>query len=848
MIDMNKVASDVLAATPKTGPTNATAWKTQDGDETIFRTCAWSPPGCHPVGCGLRVHVKDGVVTKIEGDPEHPITRGSLCPRCLALKEYIYHPDRIIHPMKRAKEFRGQADKWEECSWDEATTLVANAAIEIREKFGPETIIVFGGTGREANNWYPQWANLVFGTPNSVYAQPGWSCYGPRMTNTAFMMGGGYPEIDYASKFPLRYDDPRFTPPELILLWGKEPLRSNPDGLYGHAIIEMMRRFGTKIICVDPRVTWIGTRAEEVLQLRPGTDTALAMAFIYVLAHDDLVDHEFIDAWTYGYDALVQRVSEMPPSRAAEICGLDEEQIWRAARLFGNAKPSSVAWGLATDESTNGAQLGMCLVALMSITGFLDAPGGTTLGMGDDQGNVVRDGGSISADEKVDDATDSTLELALKHGMMSEDTWFNKRIGVDKYPCVGSVMWTCQPDEMLKALETGKPFKLHMAQFVSSNPISCIGGEPQRWWNALRELDFNFACDLFMNPVIQACCDVFLPVSSTIEHDGQVVTHYGLNSSFYGAENKCVQVGECKSDIEIMRMVGKKIFPEFWNRFDTDEDYNNFHVFRSWLPWDTLRDNVVTMSDEEYFKYKTGRLRPDGNPGFPTMTGRLELYSYAYANFQEDALPYFEDPAYGPVSMPKMMESEYPFVLTTGARRQEFFHSEHKQVPSLRQISPYPEVDINPADATRLGIEEGDWVEIWSPYGKCRQKAKVTPTIKEGVVHAVHAFWFPEQEASEPNLFGAFKSNINNLMPTSVNAKSGFGNTFKSMICNIKKVYDNDDTNFPTDTGITLEASRQCEFTYQETWRPTDAPVVDPIPQDQILSFEKTPEIDNIVK
>ena len=85
-------------------------------------------------------------------------------------------------------------------------------------------------------------------------------------------------------------------------------------------------------------------------------------------------------------------------------------------------------------------------------------------------------------------------------------------------------------------------------------------------------------------------------------------------------------------------------------------------------------------------------------------------------------------------------------------------------------------------------------------------------------------------------------------MPTSVNAKSGFGNTFKSMICNIKKVYDNDDVNFPTDTGIMLEASRQCEFTYQETWRPTDAPVVDPIPQDQILSFEKTPEIDNIVK
>ena len=296
----------------------------------------------------------------------------------------------------------------------------------------------------------------------------------------------------------------------------------------------------------------------------PGTDTALAMAFIYVLAKEDLVDHDFIDKWTYGYDELVERVQEMPPSRAAEICGVPEEQIWRAARMYGKAKPSSVAWGLATDESTNGAQLGMCLVALMSITGFLDAPGGTTLGMGDDQGNVVRDGGSISADEKVDDATDSTLELALKNGIMTPETWYTKRIGVDKYPCVGQVLWTVQPDEFLKCLETDDPYQMHMAGFVSSNPIgTAIGAEPQRWWRALKRLDFNFAVDLFMNPTIMACCDVILPVASTIEHDGMVVTHYGLNASFYGAQNKCVQVGECKSDVEIMIEVGKKTYPDF---------------------------------------------------------------------------------------------------------------------------------------------------------------------------------------------------------------------------------------------------------------------------------------------
>ncbi|HJF62669.1 MAG TPA: molybdopterin-dependent oxidoreductase [Gordonibacter urolithinfaciens] len=797
-----------------------TEWKRQEGEETIFRTCAWSPPGCHPVGCGLQVHVKDGKVVKVEGDPEHPITKGSLCTRCLALPEYIYHPDRITHPLKRAREDRGK-DKWEQCTWDEATDLIADNAKRITEQYGAEAICVFGGTGREGNNWYPQWANLVFGTPNSVYAQAGWSCYGPRMTNTAFMIGGGYPEIDYAQKFEDRYEHEGWVAPECILIWGKEPLRSNPDGLYGHAVIEMVRQFGTKLICVDPRVTWLGTRSEEVLQLRPGTDTALAMAFIYVMAHDDLVDHDFIDKWCYGYEQLVERVQDMPPAKAAEICGVPEEQIWRAARLYGNAKPSSVAWGLAVDENPNGTQLGQCLIALMAITGFIDAPGGTTLGMGDDQGNVVRDGGSISADEKVDDATDSTLELAFKNGIMTEETW-GRRIGIDKYPAMGSILWTVMPDEFLKALETEKPYKIHMAHFISSNPIgTAISAEPQRWYEALKKLDFCCAADLFMNPTTMACCDVFLPIATTVEHDGMVVTHYGLNSSFYGAQNKCVQVGECKSDVEAMMAVGKKMYPDFWNRFETQTDYDNFHVMRSWLPYEELREKVTVMSNEPYFKYEVGKLRPDGQVGFPTSTGRVELYSYMYEQFGENPLPYYEDPAYGPERTPELME-KYPFILTTGARKQEFFHSEHKQVPSLRQITPYPQIDLNPADAARLGIEEDDWVEIASPYGAVRQRAHVVPTIKEGVCHAMHGWWYPEEDGEEPNLFGNWKSNINVLMPNSVNGVMGFGNTFKQMICSLKKVEGEGGPNDPDSTGIFLEPSRQAEFTYQQVWRPTD--------------------------
>ncbi len=194
-----------------------------------------------------------------------------------------------------------------------------------------------------------------------------------------------------------------------------------------------------------------------------------------------------------------------------------------------------------------------------------------------------------------------------------------------------------------------------------------------------------------------------------------------------------------------------------------------------------------------------------------------------YKNWGEDPLPYYEPPVYGPDTLPNLSE-DYPFMMITGAREQNFFHSEHKQVPSLRKITPWPMIDINSEDAQDFGIEEGDWVEISSPYGHIRQKARVTPTMKKGVVHCMHGFWYPEQEADAPNLYGNWKSNVNMLMPNSVNGKLGFGNTFKQMMVSIRKVDDLGGPNDPDANGIVLEPSRQAEFTVQQKWRPADEP------------------------
>ncbi|HBQ85419.1 MAG TPA: dehydrogenase, partial [Syntrophomonas sp.] len=314
-------------------------WQQQEDGVYKVRTCGWSPPGDHPVGCGMHLHIKDGKLVKVEGDPEHPITEGRLCIRCLSLPEYVNHPSRIIHPMKRAGK-KGE-DKWQRISWDEAWDIIVDKINYYKENYGAESIVVFGGTGREACLYYYPLGFAAIGTPNVCYPQSGWSCYGPRCAITDYILGAGYPEIDYAGYFPDRYDHEGWHLPEYILLWGKEPLKSNPDGFFGHSIIDMMKR-GSKLIMVDPRMNWLATRATYHLQLRPGSDTALALGMLNVIINEDLYDHDFVENWCYGFEELSERVQEYPTDKVADITWVKEELIKEAARAYAKAGNSTM--------------------------------------------------------------------------------------------------------------------------------------------------------------------------------------------------------------------------------------------------------------------------------------------------------------------------------------------------------------------------------------------------------------------------------------------------------------------------------------------------------------------------
>ena len=308
-------------------------WKVDEGGLVRTRTCGWSPPGCHPVGCGMFIYTdKDGKFVKVEGDPDHPISQGRLCPRCLAMGEFLQHPDRIRYPMKRAREDRGK-DAWERITWDEALDILEREVRKIWETYGPEAIFLSKGTGREATEYAPPMAQAVFKTPNNAFMMSGASCYGPRTVIGDFLLGAGYPELDYAAYFPDRYDDPRYEVPKHIVLWGKSPLQSNPDGFYGHAIVDLMKR-GSKLIVIDPRLTWLASRAEFHLQLRPGTDAAIGLAMLNVIIGEDLYDHDFCDNWVFGLDELADRVQGTTPEWAENITWVPADVIRGAARAF----------------------------------------------------------------------------------------------------------------------------------------------------------------------------------------------------------------------------------------------------------------------------------------------------------------------------------------------------------------------------------------------------------------------------------------------------------------------------------------------------------------------------------
>ena len=543
------------------------------------------------------------------------------------------------------------------------------------------------------------------------------------------------------------------------MVWGNNPLITNSDGLYGHWVIDCMKR-GAKIIVVDPRRIWLANRAEVYLPVRPGTDTALALAMINVIIGEDLYDHEFVDSWCYGFAELAAAAEPWTPERAAEVCWCSAEDIRKAARLIAQSDGCVNQWGVAVDMQKRAINSGHAIIDIFAITGNIDNPGG----------NIC---------------PDYILMYFNGWGREFLDPEKRKdRIGDDKYPMVANAYSKAMFDSVVEAIDTGVPHKMRAAWLQTVNTLVNSAPDPAYVVRAMHKLEFVAAIDLFMTPTIMELADVVLPVATFTERQGiRIGDGVQRAETINRAVDRSGEGIDVRSDMQVNMELGQRFRPEAypWTRV---EDMFSAIFEETGKTFEEVRDQAPVYLPFEYYKYKSGKLRPDGQPGFNTRTGRIELWSTYYYSLGLDPLPTYMEPAHGPKS-PEF--SEYPVVLTTGARNWSLFHSEHRQIPRMRALHPFPIARVNEKLAEQFGVKDGDWVWLRNQFGRCKRKIVIDCAVMDGVCSTDHGWWMPELGRSEDEgLFGAFEYNCNMLFKFDP-GDSGFGADYKCMLCTIDR-------------------------------------------------------------
>jgi anaerobic selenocysteine-containing dehydrogenase len=740
-------------------------WQWEEDGMIATRSAAWSAPGCHD-GCGVIVYTdkKTGKFIRVEGDEDNPYYQGRLCVRCIDLAEVINLPDRLLYPMKRNPKDRGKADKWERITWEEAYDIINTTYGKIKEESGGHSILFCAGTGRNTPTILAR-LGYAFGSINYCYFLSGESCYMPRVCASNTIMGC-YTCPDHSQYFIDRYDNPDWKPSKNIFIWGNNPLVANADGNLGHWIIDCMKR-GSELVVVDPRLTWLASKAALWLQIRPGTDAALALAMGKIIIEENLYDHEFVENWCYGFEEYYEVCKEYDLDRASEITWLAKEDIVEAAHRMAE-KPTSVQWGLALDMALECITNSQSVVNLWSITGQIDIPGGMLT---------------------VHPPFNNEVWLTPDPREAFDEKNLEQRIGTD-YPMIAnSGMVHAQPNMTIDQMLTGRPTKIRGCFIMSTNPLACTSLQPdKRIEIGFKNCDFNVVVDYCMTPTAQAVGDLILPLCFYPERDGLRSIWYYIQTT----NRACEPLGESKDDYTIAWELGHKWNPEIFPG-DTVEEFFDSILKESNLSFAQTREENWVYPEYHYEKFRKGEQRVDSQIGFMTTTGRVELYSTLLKSWEQSPLPTFEEPPASPYSTPELAK-EYPFILTTGARHYSYFHSEHRQIPRLRAMHPDPTFEINPEAARAIDVKEGDWCWLESPTGRAQYKAVVTPIIDPRVIECDHAWWFPERDPEDKGsgCFDTYKSNINVALPD-ICGKSGYGCVAKSYLCKVYKVEKGDE-------------------------------------------------------
>ena len=633
--------------------------------------------------CGIEFSVEDNKITHVKGDKDHPISKGFICPKGIALPEIVHSKDRLTNPMK--KDGKGN---WQEISYGEAIDTIVEKLTYYKENFGGESLAIHtgeAGVGKQFSA-YARRLGQVYGTPNQSSA--GCHCHLSKdMANR--MTIGVLPSPDYRNS-------------KCIVLWGYNPMNSSP---YQMMDINKAISNGAKLIVVDPQKTKTAKRADVHLQLRPGTDGALALGFIHVIIGEDLYDKDFVEKWTIGFDKLVGLVKDYTPEKVEKVTDIPKDTIIEAARLFANNKPGNISPGIAIELLTNGFQTARAISILQAIMGYVDVVGGAIMGS---------------------PAPLSSLEL--------EDVKYNKEpIGKSEYPLFCQTYGSAQANIFSDAILEDKPYSLKAMMVIGSNPI-LTWPNANKLRKALESIDFLVVMDNFITETAKMA-DIIIPGTFPIERyeiwggadsSGDVIL--GLSPKIIESEQG---ISEWKFISDIAKAMGyEEAFP-----WDTEEETMEYRL-------KGIGKTFKEMMDIDYgCKYRDFEEKKYEKNGFNTPSKRVEIYSETLKKAGYDPLPIYYEPSESPLSTEDLTK-EYPLMLSTGARYLEYYHSKYRNIKSLNDYKGEKEakVKINPQTAENKGIKDGDMVKVESLRGKIKLKAQVTEDVPPTTILIPHGW------------------------------------------------------------------------------------------------------------
>lgn len=700
-------------------------------EEVIRSACAHHCGG----SCVWLVHVKDGVITRLEPDDDtvDPQLRG--CLRGHSLRQQVYAPDRLKYPLKRVG-VRGSG-QFERISWDEALDTTATELKRIKATYGNSAILAGWGGGNVTMVHGGQHALTrllnMFGGFTDCWAQPSWE-------GALYASAVQYGTIEVANS----RDD--LLNSRLIILWGVHPV-STIHSTNTMWYLAQAREAGARIIYIDPRYTSTATAVvDQWIPIIPGTDTAMAIAMAYVMIKENLHDQAFLDKYTVGFeqfqDYVLGTTDGVPktPEWGEKITGIPAATIAQIAREYATTKPGALISGISAGRTAFGEQFHRATMTLAAMTGNVGIHGGEAAGRSlGDQYPVhyypFHTGPLLTAGENPVDK-----EAPERHTVIPTYKIFGRQISRN----FSRVHKSRFADALLKGKAGGYHADYKAFIVYNLNPVNQMP-TTRKWREALKKPEFMVVFEQFMTATAKYA-DIILPVCTIFERNDIVS---GGGRPFYGFLKKIIEpLHESKSQLEICSLLAPRlgVDPAAYSDKTDEEWVKQIATGGGDVPdWEDFKEKAIYRLPlkEPYVSFQKQIEDPENNP-FATPSGKIEIYSQLLADMNDSLLPpiptYFE--SWEGRSAP--LAKTYPLQLIT-VRSQRRAHTQFDTLPWLRELIPN-NAEINLDDAEARGIKDGDMLKIYNDRGEIRITATVTERIMPGVVNVPQGAWFKPDE------------------------------------------------------------------------------------------------------